>query len=79
MDRIRSDKGVVLLNIKDVLSTIEAAKYWGFEESTVKKACQKGRFTPEEARKEDNGPRGRWFVTTAGMERLYGPMPEKNS
>lgn len=63
------------MTINDVLSTIEAARCWNLEESTVKKACQQGRFTPDEARKEDNGPRGRWFVTTFGMERIYGTQP----
>ena len=48
------------MNIDDVLTTIEAAKIWNLEESTVKRACQRGVFTSEEARKEENGPRGRW-------------------
>lgn len=51
------------------MTAVEAAEQWGFEESTVKRACQQGRFHPWEARKS-----GRvWLVTTAGMERLYGP------
>lgn len=63
------------MNINDVLTTIEAAKMWNLEESTVKRACQRGVFTSEEARKEVNGPRGRWIVTVSGMERVYGKKP----
>lgn len=63
------------MNIDDVLTTIEAARIWKLEESTVKRACQRGVFTSEEARKEENGPRGRWLVTTDGMKRIYGKRP----
>ena len=56
---------------EDLLTAVEAAELWGLEESTVKKACQQGRFEPHEARKM-----GRvWLVTREGMERLYGPQP----
>ncbi len=54
--------------IDDILTAPEAAKMWGLEESTVKKACQQGRFYPHEARKTGKV----WLVTRAGMERVYG-------
>lgn len=54
--------------IKNILTAPEAAEQWSLEESTVKKACQQGRFTPEEARKTGKV----WLVTIEGMERLYG-------
>ncbi len=54
--------------IFQVLTAAEAAKLWKLEPSTIKKACQKGRFTSEEARKSA----GTWIVTRTGMERVYG-------
>lgn len=63
------------MTIYDTLTSTEAEKMWGLGESAVKKACQRGAFTVDEARKEDTGPRGRWLVTYAGMERVYGPCP----
>ena len=56
-----------------VLTAVEAAELYGKEESTVKKACQVGRFHAHEARKTGKV----WLVTRAGMERLYGPQPER--
>lgn len=54
-----------------VYTAVEAAEIWGLGSSTVKRACQTGRFAPWEARKSG----GIWLVTRAGMERVYGPKP----
>lgn len=56
------------MNLTDILTASEAARLWQLDESTVKKACQQGRFTEDEARKSG----GTWMVTRAGMERVYG-------
>lgn len=50
------------------MTAVEAGELWGLGTSTVKRACQTGRFLPWEARKSG----GTWLVTTAGMERVYG-------
>ncbi|HCT30301.1 MAG TPA: hypothetical protein DIW31_06125 [Bacteroidales bacterium] len=55
-----------------VVTASEAAELWGFDVSTVKRACQQGRFHQHEARKSG----GTWLVTLVGMERVYGPKPE---
>jgi len=60
------------LTIDTIYTAPEAARLWGIDESTVKKACQQGRFTEEEARKSG----GTWLVTIAGMERVYGQKPD---
>jgi hypothetical protein len=53
--------------IDEILTATEAARILGLDESTVKKACQSGRFLPDEF-----GKKGRdWWVTRAGMERLW--------
>lgn len=57
--------------IGKVLTATEASEVWGLNESTVKKACQQGRFTDQEARKSG----GTWLVTITGMERIYGIKP----
>ena len=57
--------------INEILTAVEAAALWGLEASTIKRACQQGRFAPEEARKSE----GTWLVTKEGMERLYGKKP----
>lgn len=66
-----------LFSIHDVLTTIEAAKMWCKEESTIKKACQMNRFTNYEARKEDSGKNGRWLISKFAMERLYGKLKDE--
>jgi excisionase family DNA binding protein len=54
--------------LNEVLTAAEAAALWGLDDSTVKKACQKGRI---EARKS-----GRvWLITRTDMEKVYGPQP----
>lgn len=53
-----------------VLTAPEAADLWVLDDSTVKKACQQGRFEPHEARKSA----GTWLVTVEGMKRVFGPM-----
>jgi hypothetical protein len=53
-----------------VLTASEAAELWGLDPSTVKRACQQGRFTASEARKSG----GTWLVTVEGMKRVYGPV-----
>lgn len=52
----------------DIITSAQAAELWGKDESTIKKACQNGRFLPHEFRKKGRD----WLVTRAGMERLYG-------
>lgn len=66
------------MNLSDVMTAAEAAKLWNLGPATVRQSCTgyKGappRFTIEEARKSENT----WLVTRKGMERLFGPMPEK--
>lgn len=61
-----------------VMTASEAAEKWHMPARTVCQSCTgyKGgpaRFLPNEARKAGHV----WLVTRAGMERLYGPMPEK--
>ena len=53
----------------EVVTAPEAAALWGLDDSTVKKACQAGRFATHEARKTGKV----WLVTKDGMERVYGP------
>jgi hypothetical protein len=55
--------------LNKVFTAPEAAELWGLDPSTVKKSCQQGRFTQQEARKSG----GVWLVTHEGMERVYGP------
>lgn len=55
-----------------IYTAVEAAEIWKLGSSTVKRACQTGRFAPWEARKSA----GTWLVTRAGMERVYGPKPD---
>jgi hypothetical protein len=57
--------------IGNTLTASEAAALWGLDPSTVKKACQQGKFSDHEARKSG----GTWLVTVEGMERVYGPKP----
>ncbi len=54
--------------LENVMTASEAARLWGKDASTVKKACQADKFTPDEVRKSG----GTWLVTVAGMERVYG-------
>lgn len=54
-----------------IITASEAAQLWGLDSSTVKKACQQGKFSDHEARKSG----GTWLVTVEGMERVYGPKP----
>lgn len=54
-----------------VYTAAEAGELWNLGTSTVKRACQTGRFAPWEARKSG----GTWLVTRAAMERVYGPKP----
>ena len=61
------------MTINDIVTATEAAKLWGLDPSTVKRACQQGRFAADEARKSA----GTWLITTIGMERLYGAKPSK--
>lgn len=59
-------------DIESVLTATEAATLWKLEASTVKKSCQQGRFSSDEARKSG----GTWIVSAEGMERVYGPKPD---
>lgn len=61
------------VDVNMVYTAAEAETVWGLGPSTVRAACQKGRFAPHEARKSG----GTWLVTKAGMIRLYGPKPQK--
>lgn len=58
--------------IENVFTSTEAAQIWELDSSTVKRACQQGRFTQDECKKSS----GTWLVTKDGMERLYG-KPKK--
>ena len=67
--------------IDKVYTAPEAAELWGFAPDTVKQACQdskngikKNPFRLGEYRKS----KSTWLVTKAGMERLYGLMPEND-
>lgn len=60
-------------NLNDILTAAEAARLWGLDSSTVKKACQQGRFTAEEARKSGHN----WLVTVEGMRRVYGEAKDR--
>lgn len=55
------------------MTAAEAGELWSLGTSTVKRACQTGRFLLHEARKSG----GTWLVTKNGMERVYGPQPTK--
>jgi len=61
------------MRLGKVVTAPEAARLWGMDASTVKRACQQGRFRQHEARKSG----GAWLVTLAGMERVYGPRGEE--
>lgn len=56
------------MQINEIFTVTEAAQLWELNESTVKKACQQGRFSVYEARKSKSA----WMVTKVGMERVYG-------
>ncbi len=57
-------------SIQEVMTATEAAELWVIEAATVKRACQQGKFTKDEARKA----KGVWLITRAGMRRVYGPL-----
>lgn len=57
-------------DVMEVLTATEAAAIWGLDESTVKKACQQGRFEAGEYRKTGK----EWLVTIAGMRRVFGDV-----
>lgn len=64
--------------LDDIMTAKEAAERWGLAPITVRQACTgykkaPPRFTATEARKSA----GTWLVTHVGMERLFGPEPEK--
>lgn len=64
--------------LDEVMTTTEAAALWKMPVRTIQQACTgyrggPARFHPDEARKA----LGTWLVTRAGMERLYGPKPER--
>ena len=59
--------------LPEVLTATEAAELWSLDPSTVKKACQQGRFTEQEARKSE----GTWLITRAAIMRLYGEPKKK--
>jgi hypothetical protein len=54
--------------LNEVLTASEAARLWSLDESTIKRACQQGRFERDEYRHA-----GRvWLVLRSAVERLYG-------
>ncbi len=55
------------------LSSKEAGEIWDRHPATIRDACAIGRLYPWECRKMPGG----WNVSVAGMERLYGPRPQK--
>ena len=54
--------------LDSVLSLQEAAKLYGKDDSTLRKAIADGRFFPNEFRKTGRN----YIVTRAGLERVYG-------
>lgn len=62
--------------LSQVFTTSEAESLWKLSPTTVKKACQAGRFTSNECRKsgDDGTGKGTWLVTANGMIRLYGDI-----
>lgn len=59
------------MDLYNVFTTTEAALLWGKEESTVRKACQSGRFEQW----KDYRKSGRiTLITKEAMERVYGKM-----
>jgi hypothetical protein len=54
----------------EVITAAEAAVLWELDESTVKRACQQGRFEAGEYRKTGK----EWLVTLAGMRRVFGQL-----
>lgn len=58
--------------INQVLTATEASRLWGLDESTVKRACQHGRFESHEYRSSGTV----WLVLRSAVERLYGPQPK---
>lgn len=63
--------GTQCLDFSDIFTAAQAARLWGLDESTVKKACEQKRLIYGEECKKSGRP---WIVTRAGMERLYGPQ-----
>lgn len=57
-----------------VYTAIEAARLWGFDDSTVRKACIAGKFDDSECRKSC----GTWLVSHVGMVRVYGQPPAQD-
>lgn len=55
-----------------VMTAGEADTKWGLGHGTIRKACNEGRFAPDEMRKSQ----GTWLVTVAGMQRVYGLRPK---
>lgn len=65
-------------DFNDIMTVGEAADRWGKSPVSIKHLCTgiqdyPPRLTPEECRKSGKN----WLVTRQGMERLYGPEPEK--
>jgi len=52
----------------EILTVTEAAIAWGMREDALRRACQRGTFTAEEARKSGQT----WLLTRQAMEREYG-------
>ena len=59
--------------IHEVLTATEASRLWGLDDSTIKRACQHGRFDPHEYRNSGTV----WLVLRSAVERLYGECPAK--
>lgn len=64
--------------LEEVMTAAEAAEMWGMAPITIQQACSGYKTSPPRFRTGEFRKAGRiWLVTRSGMERLYGPMPEK--
>lgn len=62
-------------DLKDIHAAAEAARLWGLDRDTVKKACREKRLIEGTECKKSGGT---WIVTREGMERLYGQQKKRN-
>lgn len=54
--------------MKEWITTREAARRWGLNDSTLRRAIMEGRIRPDECMK----PGRDWLIKVSAVERLYG-------